>query len=108
MRRLFTSESVTEGHPDKVCDQISDLSLIHIYKVIQTNLNLDQIVAMAGVLDKVSSIDDITMDTFTETDESWQKFPDPIVTTPSKLDYFVMDDQELLDKMLTLYYTPQE
>ena len=22
--RLFTSESVTEGHPDKVCDQISD------------------------------------------------------------------------------------
>ncbi len=24
MRRLFTSESVTEGHPDKVCDKISD------------------------------------------------------------------------------------
>lgn len=24
MRHLFTSESVTEGHPDKVCDQISD------------------------------------------------------------------------------------
>ncbi len=24
MRRLFTSESVTEGHPDKLCDQISD------------------------------------------------------------------------------------
>ncbi len=24
MKRLFTSESVTEGHPDKVCDQISD------------------------------------------------------------------------------------
>ena len=22
--RLFSSESVTEGHPDKVCDQISD------------------------------------------------------------------------------------
>ena len=37
-RHLFTSESVTEGHPDKICDQISDaildeiltLSLIHI------------------------------------------------------------------------------
>ena len=26
-RRLFTSESVTEGHPDKVCDQISDAIL---------------------------------------------------------------------------------
>ncbi|MFH1095848.1 MAG: S-adenosylmethionine synthetase N-terminal domain-containing protein, partial [Candidatus Micrarchaeota archaeon] len=24
MTYLFTSESVTEGHPDKVCDQISD------------------------------------------------------------------------------------
>ncbi|WP_289018108.1 methionine adenosyltransferase [uncultured Ornithinimicrobium sp.] len=24
MARLFTSESVTEGHPDKICDQISD------------------------------------------------------------------------------------
>ena len=39
---VFTSESVTEGHPDKICDQVSDavldallaqdpsLSLIHI------------------------------------------------------------------------------
>ena len=26
-RRLFTSESVTEGHPDKVCDQVSDAVL---------------------------------------------------------------------------------
>ena len=26
-KRLFTSESVTEGHPDKVCDQISDAVL---------------------------------------------------------------------------------
>ena len=40
--KLFTSESVSEGHPDKLCDQVSDaildaviaqdkkLSLIHI------------------------------------------------------------------------------
>lgn len=27
MKRLFTSESVTEGHPDKMCDQISDAIL---------------------------------------------------------------------------------
>lgn len=27
MKQLFTSESVTEGHPDKVCDQISDAVL---------------------------------------------------------------------------------
>jgi len=32
MRRLFTSESVTEGHPDKVCDQISDAILDAIFE----------------------------------------------------------------------------
>ena len=26
-KRFFTSESVTEGHPDKVCDQVSDAIL---------------------------------------------------------------------------------
>jgi S-adenosylmethionine synthetase len=31
-RYLFTSESVTEGHPDKVCDQISDSILDEIFK----------------------------------------------------------------------------
>ena len=31
MKRLFTSESVTEGHPDKVCDQISDAILDAIF-----------------------------------------------------------------------------
>ena len=30
-RYLFTSESVTEGHPDKICDQISDAVLDAIY-----------------------------------------------------------------------------
>ncbi|MBI2662289.1 methionine adenosyltransferase [Candidatus Woesearchaeota archaeon] len=29
---LFTSESVTEGHPDKICDQISDAILDAIYQ----------------------------------------------------------------------------
>ncbi len=32
MKKLFTSESVTEGHPDKVCDQISDAILDEILK----------------------------------------------------------------------------
>lgn len=32
MKKLFTSESVTEGHPDKVCDQISDAILDAILK----------------------------------------------------------------------------
>lgn len=30
-KKLFTSESVTEGHPDKICDQISDSILDAIY-----------------------------------------------------------------------------
>ena len=32
MKHLFTSESVTEGHPDKICDQISDAVLDAIIK----------------------------------------------------------------------------
>ncbi len=32
MKRLFTSESVTEGHPDKICDIISDSILDEILK----------------------------------------------------------------------------
>lgn len=31
-KRLFTSESVTEGHPDKICDQISDSILDAIFE----------------------------------------------------------------------------
>lgn len=34
MRKLFTSESVSEGHPDKICDQISDA-------VVDAHLALD-------------------------------------------------------------------
>lgn len=32
-KRFFTSESVTEGHPDKICDQISDAILDEILKL---------------------------------------------------------------------------
>ena len=32
MNKFFTSESVTEGHPDKICDQISDAVLDAIYE----------------------------------------------------------------------------
>ena len=31
VKKLFTSESVTEGHPDKICDQISDAILDAIF-----------------------------------------------------------------------------
>ena len=32
MSYLFTSESVSEGHPDKICDQISDAVLDAVLK----------------------------------------------------------------------------
>ena len=32
MKKLFTSESVTEGHPDKICDQISDAVLDEVLR----------------------------------------------------------------------------
>ncbi|MEO0273235.1 MAG: S-adenosylmethionine synthetase N-terminal domain-containing protein, partial [candidate division WOR-3 bacterium] len=32
MGRLFTSESVTKGHPDKICDQVSDAVLDAVLK----------------------------------------------------------------------------
>ncbi|MDE6471590.1 MAG: methionine adenosyltransferase [Clostridia bacterium] len=37
MKRLFTSESVTEGHPDKVCDKISDSVLDALLAVDPTS-----------------------------------------------------------------------
>jgi S-adenosylmethionine synthetase len=37
MRNLFTSESVSEGHPDKVCDQISDAVLDALIKQDKTS-----------------------------------------------------------------------
>jgi len=38
MSYLFTSESVSEGHPDKVADQISDALLDEFLRHIQTTM----------------------------------------------------------------------
>lgn len=40
MKRLITSESVTEGHPDKICDKVSD-------KILDTALEIDKNSKMA-------------------------------------------------------------
>ena len=37
MSKLFTSESVTEGHPDKMADQISDAILDAILKELKND-----------------------------------------------------------------------
>ena len=36
MAYLFTSESVSEGHPDKVADQISDALIDNFWHLIKT------------------------------------------------------------------------
>lgn len=73
-KHLFTSESVTEGHPDKICDQISDAILDKLIEedpnchvacevAITTNLVLvmGEITANANI-----NIDKIVRDTIRE------------------------------------------
>ena len=56
MKRLFTSESVTEGHPDKLCDQISDSVLDSILKedkmarvACETSVNTGLVLVMGEI-----------------------------------------------------------
>ncbi len=52
---FFTSESVTEGHPDKICDQISDAILDAILEK-EARLAAEGYVAPSG---KMASLDDV-------------------------------------------------
>ena len=49
-KRLFTSESVTEGHPDKLCDQISDAVLDAILAQDPTGRVACECTATTGVI----------------------------------------------------------
>ena len=55
-KHLFTSESVTEGHPDKICDQISDAILDAIISkdencrvACETTISSNQIIVMGEI-----------------------------------------------------------
>src|SRR5690606_40711683 len=60
---LFTSESVTEGHPDKVCDQISDaildacLEQDPLSRVAVEALAKDSTVVLAGEISSRAEVD---------------------------------------------------
>ena len=60
---LFTSESVTEGHPDKMCDQISDAVLDALIKQDPTSrvacetLTTTGLVVLAGEITSSGQID---------------------------------------------------
>lgn len=49
-RKLFTSESVTEGHPDKICDQISDAILDAILAKDPTAHVACEVTAITGLI----------------------------------------------------------
>ncbi|WP_101773703.1 methionine adenosyltransferase [Peptostreptococcus faecalis] len=49
-RHLFTSESVTEGHPDKLCDQISDAILDELIKKDPNSRVACETVATTGLI----------------------------------------------------------
>src|SRR3990167_34587 len=58
-RHLFTSESVSEGHPDKVCDQISDAILDEYLKqdplsrvACETLVTTDKVVVAGEITSK--------------------------------------------------------
>lgn len=50
MKRIFTSESVTEGHPDKVCDQISDAILDELLKQDKMSRVACEVCATTGLV----------------------------------------------------------
>ncbi|MBQ1546071.1 MAG: methionine adenosyltransferase [Clostridia bacterium] len=55
-KKFFTSESVTEGHPDKVCDQISDAILDEILKQDQTAHVACEVTATTGMVHVMGEI----------------------------------------------------
>ena len=73
-KRLYTSESVTEGHPDKICDQISDAVLDALYEqdpysrvACETLTNTGFVVVMGEVTTKANiDIPKIVRDTVVE------------------------------------------
>ena len=63
MKKLFTSESVTEGHPDKLCDYISD-SVLDEYLKLDSNARVacetvagKNIIFITGEISSVAEVD---------------------------------------------------
>jgi len=60
LRKYFTSESVTEGHPDKVCDQIADAILDAILKEDTSARVACEVVATTGLVMVMGEITTVT------------------------------------------------
>ena len=57
MKKLFTSESVTEGHPDKLCDRISDAIVDEIFK---TDRNARCAIECCAAYDRLMIMGEVT------------------------------------------------
>ena len=55
-RKLFTSESVTEGHPDKICDQISDAILDALLEKDPNSRVACEVTASTGLVHNMGEI----------------------------------------------------
>lgn len=66
---LFTSESVTEGHPDKVCDQISDAVLDEINKKRSRRPCCLRMLCTTGTLVVMGEISTVAMSTLRQSPE---------------------------------------
>ena len=56
MKKLFTSESVTEGHPDKICDKISDAILDELLRQDPTSRVACETFATTGIINVMGEI----------------------------------------------------
>ena len=83
MKRLFTSESVTEGHPDKVCDRISDAILDEMIRLDPNCRVACETTATTGI---VNVMGEITLHT------GYADIPNIVRETVRKIGY---DDPEL-------------
>ena len=63
MKKYFTSESVTEGHPDKVCDQIADAVLDTI---LESDPNARVACEVAATTGLVLVMGEITTNTYVD------------------------------------------
>ena len=62
MRKLFTSESVTEGHPDKLCDQIADAVLDAVIRKKPDARVACEVFATTGVVFVMGEVSDGALD----------------------------------------------
>ena len=62
MRKLFTSESVTEGHPDKLCDQIADAVLDAVIRKKPDARVTCEVFATTGVVFVMGEVSDGALD----------------------------------------------